>query len=110
MNKFTSFLKLLTFLLWHDKKCRPSFKYILLTTIGLICALWSFPLDNLYMTGVMPPEEQRIIREIGTYLVSFTGLVLLMILVFKRYQKYKQSHKLTDEELNNFLNYMNENS
>lgn len=105
-DKIIFITKLLIFLLWHDKKPRGVTKYIAITTVSLIGALWGFPLANLSRTGVMPPEIQRTLRIIGTCLLLSISLLSFAILAFVRYRKYKDTTKLSYEELSNFVNHM----
>ena len=110
MRKLIRYIKskilLVSFLLWHDKQTRPTTKWIVLTSAGLIGTLWSFPLDNVLSSGVMPSEIKKIIRTRGTCLLLSICLTLLFVLLWICYKKYS-SDKLTEKELDNFLHHMN---
>lgn len=108
INRIKSKIRLLIFLLWHDKLSKVITIFLSTTIVSLIYALWQFDLSHISMTGIISPEKQITIRKIGTYLLLSIGLLSLIVLTFFRYKKYKNPDVLTHDELNHFLNYMNE--
>ena len=108
INRIKSKIIIVLFLLWHDNSPKGATKWIILTTFSLIGMLWGFPLENMTETKVMLPQRQYTIRITGTYLLLIIGVAFLIILLRSRYKKYSQPHKLTNDELDNFIHHTNE--
>lgn len=75
-----------------------------------ILGIWQFPFQNLSWTGILESETQIKIRMILTGATIVFVILSLTYILHGRYRKYKQTHKLTDEELENVLKHMNESS
>ena len=110
MNKMKAYAKTLWYLLIKDKGSYPTTRYIPATTLSFLIVLWSYPLENFSATGEMCPQVQYKWRMVLTIISLSICLMALFIHGYKRFQKYTNTHKLTDDELNNYLKYMSNGS
>jgi hypothetical protein len=110
INGIMSCIRFLWFLLLHEKKYKSILSKSWKVAIFLFFALLGLDLLKITPTGAMHPEKQWGIRIIGLLLIFVLWLLSFSILTFKYFKKYKNPDKLTDKELDNFLEHMNESS
>lgn len=110
INGIMGGIRFLWFLLLHEKKYKSFLSKSWKVAIFLFFALLGLDLLKITPAGAMSSEKQWGIRIIGLLLIFVSWLLSFSIHTFKYFKKYKNPDKLTDEELNNFLEHMNESS
>jgi len=110
MKAIVSCARNLVFFLWHDSLSKKLQKRITLPTFIAISGVWTFPFQNLFESGTLQPQQLLLIRMLLTEIAIAFVILFLSLLLLNRYRKYKNTHELTDEELNFYLQHMNENN
>ena len=108
INTMKSKIRLLLFLLWHDKLSKKITAYLIPTTIAIVWAIWQFDFGHFSKTGKLENECQFEMKTILTKIIILASVSAFAFLTINRYKKYKQADKITDKELNNALHHINE--
>lgn len=99
-------MRFLKFLVWHDKTYRGILCKAIPTVGAIFLAIWKFDFAQLTTQGIIQPALKREIRIILSEILSI--LILLSFLFLHRFylKKYKNTHTLSNEEIENITKYL----
>ncbi|HDH12988.1 MAG TPA: hypothetical protein ENG83_12455 [Nitrospirae bacterium] len=102
INSIMKNIRLLKFLVMHEKAYRKMIWYLLPTTASLFYVTWQIDLSKFSITGDLPFEVQIKIRIILTGIFCSISLMALFFSARPYFKKYNNIAALNKEDLEKF--------
>ena len=106
MRKLIQDIKLLKFLVVHEKSYRNLSGIIITTTATIVFALLQFDFSNLITAEIIKPKTTIILLQLVPKVVLIIGLIALFILNRIYIKKWRNIRSLSSDDLKKLNRYL----